>query len=227
VLPIVLAWFVSPILTGTGAALIFFICRTLVLRRQNSAKLAYWVLPPMTLLTFFINIYFVFTKGAKKSFQKEGGDEWTDSKAGWVALCCGAGAAFVATVVGIPLMKIRVAKLMARDRANEEARAEAALNVKDVELTPQQHPTHHEDGTPYHRPPLTKWESMKSMYTKTKSIAMRGLDYDVHGASKSDEIVAAIHENAEKFDPETERIFSYLQVRETHSFLLLLSFYSL
>lgn len=75
VLPIVLSWFFSPILTGIASALIFGLTRVLVLRRKNSYILSFWVLPFAVMLTSWINIYFVFTKGAKKSFQKDG-DDW-------------------------------------------------------------------------------------------------------------------------------------------------------
>lgn len=66
VVPIVLAWFVAPLLGGAASATIFALCRTLVLRHANAYNRSYWVLPPIVLLTAFVNIYFVFTKGAKK-----------------------------------------------------------------------------------------------------------------------------------------------------------------
>ena len=59
VVPIVLSWFFSPILTGLAAATIFTIVRTAVLRRQNAHNLAFWVLPPAVFVTLFINIFFV------------------------------------------------------------------------------------------------------------------------------------------------------------------------
>jgi solute carrier family 20 (sodium-dependent phosphate transporter) len=62
VLPIILSWFVAPILTAIGSMLIFGIIRFLVLRRENGLKLSYYVLPPAVFLTAWINMYFVFTK---------------------------------------------------------------------------------------------------------------------------------------------------------------------
>lgn len=59
VVPIILSWFFSPILTGAAAATIFGIVRTVVLRRQNAYSLAFWVLPPAVFVTLFINIFFV------------------------------------------------------------------------------------------------------------------------------------------------------------------------
>ena len=60
--PIVLTWFVSPILTAACSVLLFWLVRFTVLRRPNAAKRAFWVLPPAVVVTFFICIYFVLTK---------------------------------------------------------------------------------------------------------------------------------------------------------------------
>lgn len=62
VVAIILSWFVSPVLSGLTAALIFFVVRTLVLRQKNAYMLSFWTLPPFVLVTTFINLYFVFTK---------------------------------------------------------------------------------------------------------------------------------------------------------------------
>jgi hypothetical protein len=40
-----------------------------------------------------------------------------------------------------------------------------------------------------------------------------GTSVDVHQVVEEDEMVAAIHENAEVFDPKAEQAFAYLQVR--------------
>lgn len=61
--PIILAWFVAPLLGGCASAIIFFVCRTSVLRWPNAYQRSYWVLPPIVTVTAFINIFFVFTKG--------------------------------------------------------------------------------------------------------------------------------------------------------------------
>ena len=41
-LPVVLSWFFSPIIGGILAAIIFFLSRTFILRRQNPAMKAIW-----------------------------------------------------------------------------------------------------------------------------------------------------------------------------------------
>jgi sodium-dependent phosphate transporter len=59
---IVISWFTSPIFAAVGAAIIFWLCRTLVLRRENSFQKSFYVLPAAILLTLFINVFFVLSK---------------------------------------------------------------------------------------------------------------------------------------------------------------------
>ncbi|GLC32995.1 hypothetical protein PLESTB_000382400 [Pleodorina starrii] len=195
VVPIILSWFVSPVLTGACAALFFFVTRTLVLRREKSYQLSFWVLPVMVLFTSWINIYFVFTKGAKKTFQSDG-DDWTDGKAAWVAACCAAGLSFLTIVIVLPLLKWRADKKFSQDtdkqREDEEA-AKAKAKEEEADRT--------ESGSKF----------IKAM-SSLKRAAMHGLEVDIHQVVEEDPIVAAIHENAEVFDPKAEYAFSYLQV---------------
>jgi sodium-dependent phosphate transporter len=87
VVPIFFSWAFSPILTAIASAIIFTLCRTLVLRRPNSSQKSIWVLPFAVFLTTWINIYFVFTKGAKKMITSKNND-WSDHRAAMIALYC-------------------------------------------------------------------------------------------------------------------------------------------
>lgn len=64
---------------------IFGSCRALVLRHGNAQQRSIYVAPPLVFLCAFINIYFIFTKGAKKTIQ-ENVKGWTDNTSAWVAL---------------------------------------------------------------------------------------------------------------------------------------------
>jgi phosphate/sulfate permease len=61
-----------------------------------------------------VNIYFVFTKGAKKALQanntKDGNnaDDWTDQKALWIAAVCAAGLSVLTAAVAVPLLWKRI-----------------------------------------------------------------------------------------------------------------------
>jgi sodium-dependent phosphate transporter len=126
VVPIVLSWFFSPILTALASAIIFTGTRTLILRRPDSYRRVFWLLPALVLLTSWINIYFVFTKGLKKTI-KGTKDDWSNSKAGWIALCISAGLSIL-SLGAIPIMKRRV--------ANQTIHVEA---IQDAEAPPDEH----------------------------------------------------------------------------------------
>ena len=126
VIPIVLSWFVSPILTALASALIFTGTRTIILRRNDSYRRVWFLLPVLVLLTSWINIFFVFTKGVKKTLQKTG-DEWSNSKSGWIALCIATGLSIL-SLGAIPFMKKRI--------AHETIHVEA---VEDIEENPEDH----------------------------------------------------------------------------------------
>lgn len=70
-LPVILSWFVSPVLTGLAACILFLAVRFLVLRRKDAYDLSFWVLPPFVPLTTWINIFFVFTKVNDMAFSSE------------------------------------------------------------------------------------------------------------------------------------------------------------
>jgi phosphate/sulfate permease len=55
VVPIVSAWIFAPLATAAAAALIMVLCRTLVLRRPNPARLAMFVLPLAVFLTTWVS----------------------------------------------------------------------------------------------------------------------------------------------------------------------------
>jgi phosphate/sulfate permease len=70
VLPIVLSWFASPVLTASASAGIFAICRQFILRRSNGVARSYYVLPLAVFITTWVNIYFVLTKVRAKNKHK-------------------------------------------------------------------------------------------------------------------------------------------------------------
>lgn len=47
-------------------------------------------------------------QGAKKSFSPD--DNWSDEKAGWIAVCCAAGLTLVSAVVVLPILRYRAKK---------------------------------------------------------------------------------------------------------------------
>lgn len=83
VVPIFFSWVISPLLTSIASAIIFGLCKYLVLKRNNPVFKAMLVLPFAVFLTIWVNVYFVFTKGAKKMLDTK--NDWSDHKAALIA----------------------------------------------------------------------------------------------------------------------------------------------
>jgi sodium-dependent phosphate transporter len=54
--------FLSPLLAALVTLVLFLLIRTFVLRRVHSTKIAFWTLPVLLLLTFFINLFFILVR---------------------------------------------------------------------------------------------------------------------------------------------------------------------
>jgi sodium-dependent phosphate transporter len=231
VVPIVLSWFVSPVLTGAVSALLFSACRTLVLRRRNSFRASFFVLPPLVMLTVWINVFFVLTKGATKTL-KTTASNWTDHKAAWVSAIVAACCTVLAAAVVAPLLWARINAL--EKRADAARSATTTLEMAEAAATsvavPEGSPSEaaadaaHAAAVARHiglpPPPRNKLELLLRRGLRLSGdgvhslqrAAMHGLEVDIHKIVDEDPIVAAIHANAEVFDPKAESVFAYLQV---------------
>lgn len=129
VVPIIASWFVSPVLTGAAAALVYGLISLLVLRPANSVQRALYSIPVIVSLTFFLEAFFVLFKGAKSRLH------WPLNKAMWVAAVVGAGTGCLSLLL-IPLLKRRV-RLMTEqaERATAEEMA-AAPNQPSPDAKP-------------------------------------------------------------------------------------------
>jgi len=182
IVPIVVAWFFAPIATGIAATVIFMITRKLVLRSENSYQRAFLVLPVVMAFVTWVNVFFVFTKGAAKTFQEQnGGVEWTTTTSGWVALLI-AFALGVGVFFSTPFIKRWAEKWQAYEEQHKKELEERQANP-DMEVPKQ------------------------SMVEKIMD-KNQGMDW----MEDLDAKVMEMHAKAEKFDPMTEKIFGFLQV---------------
>jgi phosphate/sulfate permease len=230
VLIIVLSWFFSPILTGVASAVIFLLSRTFVLRSVNAYKRSFLVLPPMAFLTFWVNIYFVFTKGAAKTLSADA-EGWTVVRAAWIAAVCAGGISLLSILVVIPILYHRIntiyqkrdeeaelAEAKAEEAASHDMEAAAAtVSAEDVEGGKGEASA--EDAlasAPATAAPpsavAVRIAKLKGYLTQARNAAMHGMEVNVHAIVEEDELVAAIHANAEVFDEKAETVFSYMQV---------------
>eukprot|EP00198_Chlamydomonas_reinhardtii_P005539 XP_001694875.1 sodium/phosphate symporter [Chlamydomonas reinhardtii] len=188
--PVICSWFVSPLMSGIASAIIFWLNRVCILRRENSTNLAIYMYPLLVGVTVFINVFFVIYKGAKNVAH------WDSNKAAWVAACITAGkrCMLLAIFPGMWLLRRAVTKDM--DRAAQKA-ADAEANAgKPKEEEVEAEPTS---------------KAMK-IFNSMKKAATRGLNVDIHEHVEHDQTIHDMHAAAEVFSPETEQVYKYLQV---------------
>ena len=62
---IIISWFLSPIFSAIVSAIIFYLTRLLVLRREDSFNKSYWSFSIFVSLTMTLNTFFIIYKGGK------------------------------------------------------------------------------------------------------------------------------------------------------------------
>lgn len=195
VVPIFFSWVISPLLTGIASAIIFGLCKYLVLRRQNSVVKSAVVLPFAVFLTTWINVFFVFTKGAKKMLDTQ--DDWSDHKAAVVALYAAIASSGLSAIVGVPWILYKVKR---KFEDTEDVSVEMGL------------PSPPTDKTEMTEEPEVDVEKSEKLYGKFSKFIKGKIAVDVDEVIEEDPIVAEIHKNAEVFDSKSEFVFSFLQV---------------
>lgn len=198
IVAIVMSWFISPLLSAAFAVLLFFTVRTFVLRSANSFDRASVFYPILIWFAVWINAFFIMSKGIKKKIcPKDEEDVWCCKEPGKVDAGIAAGftcgIAFVVMLASIPLVKWIKQKV--------ESDIEREISRKDVKVEVEEEKEE--------EPPEGYAEKM---IWKAKKAVLSSLNTDVHKAIVEDDLVSAIHANAEKFDPKTERYFRYIQI---------------
>ncbi|KAG1675223.1 hypothetical protein FOA52_016253 [Chlamydomonas sp. UWO 241] len=237
--PIILSWFFSPIIGGILSAIIFNVCRYAILRRENSTRLAIYAIPILVLFTMFINLLFVLVKGASADMKKRWpcskstGFKGLPSKdcndlyaaASWISAVVAAGIAIIVGAICTPLLLRKMHRQQAEQEAaaveasanGEDNDAEKAAAVEGGASSEDEKPQRHESIRVHEIPSDAKALSLPGhwamkAFSASKRQVVKGLFYDVHVGASYNDAVITIHEAAEIFKPETEQIFSYLQV---------------
>eukprot|EP00798_Chlamydomonas_sp_ICE-L_P004394 gene4394-14520_t len=231
-LPIVLSWFFSPLIGGILSAIFFSLSKYIILRRQNSSKWAIWSLPFLLFLTFWINLMFILAKGATNRMKatwpcgtKVGMFDlpYEDchemySAAVWIAAVAGVGVAVIGGAIGIPLLSRKLARALADEKEAEEA----ALAIKDKEEVAVEMAEAEEKCLKIPLPPLVwakpdgvcmsfLWFCVFPAMFMWRQIKF-GLFYDIHDSRIQTAEGAQMEISAEQFDPNTEKVYEYLQV---------------
>ncbi|KAF6263080.1 phosphate transporter [Scenedesmus sp. NREL 46B-D3] len=199
--PIVISWFLSPIAAALVCLVIFLLIRTLVLRRANSTKVAFWVLPVLIIVTIWVNLFFILTKGVRGIATIELAD------AAWIAAVAAVGCAIVGSALLWPVMKRKVRNYdAAHDLAGAKDENGRHRDVEEDEF--QKRVANY--LKPRHVDPEDK--SFRAYRTRFRNAAFRGVSHDIHEDISADEGLQVMHADAEKFDPRTEQVFKVLQV---------------
>ena len=198
---IVLSWVFSPVLSAFFAVLLFLLVRTFILRASNSFHKAIVFYPILICVAVFINAFFIMSKGVSKKLCKKGEATWFCNEKGkpdpgvavGISLAIGVLTA-LACAPFYSMIRRSVTEQFASQTANDvESKSSDAVKVETQEK-----------------------EFMAAVPTskggKMMAAVMTSLNTDPHESIKSNSKVAAIHDNAEKFDPKTEAVFRYIQI---------------
>lgn len=191
---IIISWFLSPALSSACAAILYASSRTFILRSANSFNRTLNSFAAIVLFTVWVNVSFIIIKGGAAY-------KWTEKLGGYgpaigVALACAAAVALPVQFLLVPRMRRQLENLTEPD-------ASASLEIES-------------GGSKGENPEVPTAEVATAVVAvggaaKPMTWAQKKQEL-IHGDMDSDERVAAIHENAEKYDHRTELAFGYVQV---------------
>lgn len=208
---VVASWFVSPVLSGLITCLLFWIVRKYVLRVKDSFNRAFHFYPLLIGFTLFVLSLFMLLKGIPGLSSTL--NPWL---ATLISLVFGGICALILTFTVVPCLKKRIE---AQRRADQEAvKAESGPVVidvvkKEVELPVISNKPAEEKNAVEKDVTVETPVEKKDVTVETPKEKNTMLHQNIH-AELADEksVVYQLHQRAEKFDPYTERVFSYLQV---------------
>ncbi len=187
IVEIVISWFTSPVLAGLISALLYWIVRTLVLRHEDSFRRALVFFPIMTAITFAINIFYILYKGfsATKDMPLWQGIVW--------AVGIGVVIGLILFFFVVPILRKKVQNEF-KEKADSAEKKPTTIQIEMETKKPEE-------------------KSEKKDEKKAPEESLQLMGRDVHAELKDEQSkVYQIHNHAEKFDPQAERSFAFLQV---------------
>lgn len=227
---IVGSWFLSPVLSGVIAGILFVLVRFFILRRDNALDRVFIFFPILVFITVTINLIFILYKGGIKSGGGVGGGKkLTDGEAIGIAFGVGAGVALILAVTVLPRLKRYIQGLSEEDLillaanngnltlSDKDAARLQELQVARAAAAGQVSPTDGEKGEGDDDAEKGSIGSVSTSSLRKVGRFEQAVDKFfhqkyVHDAVGNSEVVAAIHEKAEAFPLKTEFTFGYLQV---------------
>ena len=208
IVPIVVAWVFSPVSCGFCSCYLFKFFRWSILRSPHGYTRVFYVFPLLVLCTTWINIYFVFTKGAKKSFD-ESGTQWSDNEAAWIAACISIGAAIFA-YLSIPYVRDWSEKWTQLDEEKFEKRRKHMQEILEGEKFNVSSEFDRVKLRGLEIPPDFLKHPIQNIKLHFKNLW--NIDYGMDFFDNLDDFVESIHDHAETFNPKVEKAFGFLQI---------------
>ncbi|KAG0291302.1 hypothetical protein BGZ96_005295 [Linnemannia gamsii] len=212
---IVLSWVISPVAAGFVCSLFFLFTKYVVLNHENSFSRGLVAIPAYFGVAIVINVFYIIFKGSPDSTLK---DESIGIPVG-IALGCGALVFLWCLFFLSPYLRRKI-------RDNEDLkwfhllyipfvgkREKPAVHIEETSQTKGEKLSADsiESGDAQANPSLVALEKNENwVMKKLKSTVFAGLYKPIE--SKDDANVNAVHEHATKFDDDTERLFSAVQV---------------
>merc|ERR1719453_3026894 len=196
---VVLSWFLSPILSGIFSSLLFLGVRC-ALRSKNAFNNSVRIYPLLVLFCVTIISLFMLMKGIKSVPEIKSME--VGVKVG-VAFGIGAGVAILAfPLYAMCKQRIVTGKFVAPPLAIEVAEGAKAATVTDAEAGSK---TASGASTP-------DAAAESGLVGRIQKSVLSSMNTDIHAAVAADERTLAVHRNAERFDKQSEAMFTYLQV---------------
>jgi sodium-dependent phosphate transporter len=228
--PIVLTWFVSPIIAGVFVLVMFGFLRTFVLRSPHSFARALWVLPGCVgLLLFVLTVFIAQTYYKNKlGFAATKLPGYLEGRACWI----GAVVAAVGVVATVALAQLVLKKriqgeddrMQASAAARKAALAECGEEATDADKAGALKALADVDAaadqpSAFSQKCAAAWNNFRATRVgalvannAAARLVSHGVTYRVHDELETDDRVAEVWESAEVFDYKTERLFRHLQV---------------
>jgi sodium-dependent phosphate transporter len=128
VVPIVISWISSPIITGLFSAIIYKLIQYFIVHSKYSVYRSVYLLPPVVFATFFIESFFILSKGASSRLT------WSTETTSWVSICVATGAS-VLSCCFIPILKKKVGLITDMSGAIVLTDVTTIVNLSNIDLS--------------------------------------------------------------------------------------------
>lgn len=136
VVPVLVSWITSPVLSGILAMSLFLFVRNLILRSNEPKKWSFVFFPFLVGITVSVNIYFIIYKGFKREI-KDGKELYEILGAGWssfIAWTLGAISGVIVWFLVIPYLRTKIERFEREQINDNENNVDTGVSPNPVNL---------------------------------------------------------------------------------------------